>query len=158
MSPASSPTTTTWTHEFDTLRRENLFRNPPNDHSAFPALRNAIFPHVESFNALFGPDGLIAQGLSDIGTKVCLDGDDRKFSADKNKLQITIKQVYFEKSQLPTSNKFSTKNRNIFPAECRERHCTYRGKMSAKIQCKINDEDPIEFVRDLGQIPYMLMV
>lgn len=154
----TSPTPTTWTHEFDTLRRENLFRNPPNDHSAYPSLKKAVLPHIESFNALFGPTGLIAQGLRDIGTKTFLDGDDGSPSSSRNKLHIKIKQVYLEKSQLPVNNKFSTKNRCILPAECRERHCTYRGKMSAKFQYQINDEAPVEFIRELGQAPLMLMV
>lgn len=153
----TSPTPTTWTHEFDTLRRENLFRNPPNDHSAYPSLKKAVLPHIESFNALFGPTGLIAQGLRDIGTKTFLDGDDGSPSSSRNKLHIKIKQVYLEKSQLPVNNKFSTKNRCILPAECRERHCTYRGKMSAKFQYQINDEAPVEFIRELGQAPLMLM-
>ncbi|KAI1004241.1 DNA-directed RNA polymerase I subunit [Podosphaera aphanis] len=156
--PTSSPTPTSWSHQFDTLRREDLFRYPPKDHTAYPALKAIISPHLESFNALFGNEGLIAQGLLDIGTKTYLDGDDRNtFPIVKNKLRIKIKQVYIEKSQLPPSNKFSTKNRNILPAECRERHCTYRGKMSAKFQYQINDEDPVDFIRDLGQIPLMLM-
>lgn len=155
---ASSPTSTTWTHAFNTVRREDLFRNPPSDHSAYPALKSAISPHIESFNALFGPEGLISKGLKEIGTKTYLDGDDRASPTGKNRLQITIKQVYLEKSQLPSSNRFSIKNRNIFPAECRERHCTYRGKMSAKFEYQINREEPVEFVRELGQIPLMLMV
>ncbi|RKF55606.1 DNA-directed RNA polymerase I subunit RPA2 [Golovinomyces cichoracearum] len=154
---ASSPTSTTWTHAFNTVRREDLFRNPPSDHSAYPALKSAISPHIESFNALFGPEGLISKGLKEIGTKTYLDGDDRASPTGKNRLQITIKQVYLEKSQLPSSNRFSIKNRNIFPAECRERHCTYRGKMSAKFEYQINREEPVEFVRELGQIPLMLM-
>ncbi|KAI6247239.1 DNA-directed RNA polymerase I subunit RPA2 [Erysiphe necator] len=153
----SSPTPTIWTHEFDTLRRENLFRNPPDDHSAYPSLKKAVSPHIESFNELFGPNGLIAQGLRDIGTKTYLDGDDGCVLASRNTLQIKIKQVYLEKSQLPINNKFSTKNRNILPAECRERHCTYRGKLSAKFEYQINKESPNEFIRELGQAPLMLM-
>ncbi|CZR68875.1 DNA-directed RNA polymerase I polypeptide 2 [Phialocephala subalpina] len=154
---ASSPTSTTWTHEFDTIRRENLFRNPPKDHSAYPALKAAIAPHVESFNALFGKDGLIAQGLLDIGTKTYLDGDDRAGPAGKNQMTIKIKDVFVEKSMLPPTNKFSTRNREILPAECRERHVTYRGKMSARFEYRINNGDPVEFIRDLGQLPLMLM-
>ncbi len=159
MSPsADSPTNTTWDHEFNTTRRENLFRNPPKDHSAYPALKAAIAPHIESFNALFGPDGHIAHGLLDIGTKSYLDGDDRAGPTGKNELKIKIKEVFVEKSVLPASNKFSTKNREILPAECRERHVTYRGKFSARFHYQINNEDPKEFVRDLGQLPLMLMV
>jgi len=151
-------TNTTWSHEFDTLRRENLFRNPPTDHTAYPALKAAIAPHIESFNALFEKDGLIAQGLLDIGTKTYLDGDERSGPAGKNKLTVKIKEVFVEKSVLPASNKFSTKNREILPSECRERHVTYRGKMTARLEYRVNNGDPKECLRDLGQLPLMLMV
>ncbi|CZT06028.1 DNA-directed RNA polymerase I polypeptide 2 [Rhynchosporium agropyri] len=157
--PTSSqaPTDTKWSYEYDTLRRENLFRNPPKDHSAYPALKAAIAPHIESYNALFGEDGTIAQGLLDIGEKAYLDGDDRTGPEGKNVLRIKVKEVFVEKSVLPASNKFSTRNREILPAECRERHVTYRGRMSAKFEFRINNGDPKEFVRDLGQLPLMLM-
>ncbi len=161
MAPATSKkggTNTKWSSEFDTLRREDLFRNPPTDHSAYPALKAALEPHINSFNANFETDGLIAQGLKDIGTKTFLDGDDRLPPAGKNKLQIRIKDVFVEKAQLPASNKYSTRNRHILPAECRERHATYRGKLSAKLEYRINGGDPVEFVRELGQMPLMLKV
>lgn len=153
-----STTDTKWTHEFDTIRRENLFRNPPKDRSAYPALHAAITPHIESYNALFGAEGLIAQALLDIGTKTYLDGDDKAGPAASNRLDIKIKEVFVEKSMLPASNKYSTRNREILPAECRERHVTYRGKMSAKFEYSINNGDSKEFVRELGQLPLMLMV
>jgi DNA-directed RNA polymerase beta subunit len=151
-------TDTNWSHEFETLRRENLFRNPPKDHTAYPALVAAVQPHIDSFNALLEKDGLIAQALRDIGTKTYLDGDERAPSAGKNKLSISIKEIFVEKSQLPALNKFSTKNREILPAECRERHVSYRGKMSARLEYKINNGDPKEFMRELGQLPIMLKV
>ncbi|KAI9739852.1 MAG: DNA-directed RNA polymerase I subunit RPA2 [Claussenomyces sp. TS43310] len=153
---ATPPTDTNWSHEFDTLRRENLFRNPPNDHTAYPALQAAIRPHIDSFNALLEKDGLIAQGLRDIGTKTYLDGSDGAPLAGRNKLAVRIKEVFVEKAQLPASNKFSTKNRDILPAECRERHATYRGKMSVRLEYRINNGDPKDFVRELGQIPIMV--
>jgi DNA-directed RNA polymerase I subunit RPA2 len=159
MAPSKlSPTDTKWSHQFDTLRRENLFRNPPKDHTAYPLLKEAIQPHIQSFNALFEKDGLITKGIKDIGTKVYLDGDERAGPAGKNKLSVRVKEVFVEKSMLPPSNKFSTRNREILPAECRERHCTYRGKMSARLEYRINNGDPVEFIRELGQIPLMLMV
>jgi DNA-directed RNA polymerase I subunit RPA2 len=155
---ATAPTNTIWSHEFETLRRENLFRNPPNDHTAYPALEVAVRPHIDSFNALLEKDGLIPQALRDIGTKVYLDGDERAPSAGKNKLSISIKEIFVEKAQLPASNKFSTKNREILPAECRERHVTYRGKMSARLEYRINNGDAKEFIREIGQLPIMLKV
>ncbi|PQE15474.1 hypothetical protein CJF32_00006837 [Rutstroemia sp. NJR-2017a WRK4] len=156
--PPSNPTNTKWTHEFDTVRREKLFRDPPTDHTAYPALQAAVAPHIESFNALFEPNGLIAQGLLDIGAKTYLDGDDRAGPAGKTKLTVRIREVIVEKSMLPATNKHHTRNREILPSECRERHVTYRGKMTARMEYQINNGDPKEFFRDLGQLPLMLML
>lgn len=161
MAPATSKkggTNTKWSSDFDTLRREDLFQNPPKDHSAYPALKAAIEPHINSYNAVFEKDGLLAQALKDIGTKTFLDGDDRQGPAGKNKLHVRVKEVFVEKSQLPATNKHSTRNREIYPAECRERHVTYRGKMSARLEYRINNGDPVEFIRDLGNMPLMLKV
>ncbi len=159
MAPES--TQTAWDHEFNLLRREKLFRNPPTDHSAYPALQAAIDPHIESFNALFsgrdGQPGLLEHAIAEIGTKTFLDGDDRAPPAGKNKLTVRYKSVTLDKSRVPPSNKFA-RNREIFPAECRERHVTYRGRLTATLEYRINDGDPIQFDRDLGQVPIMVKV
>jgi DNA-directed RNA polymerase I subunit RPA2 len=148
-----------WNHEFDTIRREELFRHPPTDRTAYPLLKNAVAPHVDSFNALFEEDGLIAHALKDIGTKIYLDGNDRDGPVGKNRLQVRIKEVFLEKSKLPDVNKFtSLYNRKILPAECRERHGTYRGRLSATVEYRINDEAPKEWLQNLGLLPIMLMV
>ncbi|KAF6840110.1 DNA-directed RNA polymerase i subunit beta [Colletotrichum plurivorum] len=154
---APSATNTEWDHQYNTLRRENLFRNPPKDHTAYPALQEAVSPHIDSFNALFRADGksLLTRGLEDIGVKTYLDGDDRTGLDGKNRLSIRYKGVSLQKSQLPPSNKFA-RNREILPAECRERHCTYRGRLSAIFEYRINDGDPKEFTRELGQVPIMV--
>lgn len=157
---APSATNTQWDHEYNTLRREHLFRHPPKDHTAYPALQEAVSPHILSFNALFRSDGkpsLIDHGLADIGTKTFLDGDDRVPLAQRNKLTIRYKSVSLSKSQLPPSNRFA-KNRDILPAECRERHVSYRGKLSATLEYRINDGDAKEFTRDLGHMPLMVKV
>lgn len=153
-----APTSTTWSHEFDTVRREKLFRNPPKDHSAYPALHAAISPHIDSFNALFEPNGLISHALKDIGTKTYLDGEDGDNPKTRNRLDIRIKEVNLGKSVRPTSDKFARGGREVFPAECRERHCTYRGKLTAILEYRINGGDAHEFVRDIGQVPLMVMV
>lgn len=160
MAPRSrpSPTSTAWDHEYNTIRRENLFRNPPIDHSAYPLLQDAVNPHIESFDALFKSNGLIAHGLADIGTRLFLDGDERAPSTGKNKLALRCKGVQVQKSQLPPTNKFATKNREILPAECRERHVSYRGKLSATFEYRINGGDPVEFTREIGQLPIMVKV
>ena len=157
---APTATSTEWDHEYNTLRRENLFRNPPKDHTAYPALQEAVDPHINSFNAVFrsdGKPGLLAHGLADIGAKVYLDGDDSQGPEDKNRLSVRIKDVVLQKAQVPPSNR-NAKNREIFPAECRERHVTYRGKLSATLEYSVNGDDPVEFVRELGQVPIMLKV
>lgn len=155
-----SATDTRWDHEYNTLRRDNLFRNPPSDHTAYPALQEAVNPHIESFNRLFredGKPGLLAHGLADIGTKTFFYGDERSGSEGKNRLTIRFKDVSLQKPQVPPSNK-TFRNREIFPAECRERHVTYRGRLSATLEYRINGENPVEFVRELGQVPIMLKV
>ncbi|KOS19629.1 DNA-directed RNA polymerase I subunit RPA2 [Escovopsis weberi] len=153
-----SATSTEWDHEFHTLRRQNLFQNPPKDHTAYPALQLAVNPHIESFNAIFrkdGKPGLLDHGIADIGTRVFLDGDDRADPKTRNQLRIRIKDVALQKAQVPPSNK-NALNREIYPAECRERHATYRGKLSATFEYSINGGDATEFVRELGQVPIMI--
>lgn len=164
--PTSASTQTEWTSEFDTVRRENLFRNPPKDHTAYPALVEAFKPHIESFNALLGEGNILDAGINDIGIRSVLEDEGILEAVDRDrearparrrhKFSIRIKNVYIEKSTLPASNKFSTTNRNIYPAECRERHVTYRGKLRARVEYRVNYGDWQETVRELGQIPIML--
>ncbi|TPX16680.1 uncharacterized protein E0L32_003621 [Thyridium curvatum] len=156
MAPSKEPTSTKWDHEYHTLRREKLFQNPPTDRTAYPLLQLAVNPHIESFNALFRPDrrsgpnakSLLAHALADIGTKTY-------FDTEANKLTIRYKDVSLQRSTVPPTNKFA-RTREIFPAECRERHVTYRGKLSATFEYQINDGEPQEFTRDLGQVPIMI--
>ena len=58
---------------FYTLERQDLFRNPPKDKSAFPALLDAINPHIESFNAITTEGGLLDLARQDIGVKSVFD-------------------------------------------------------------------------------------
>ncbi|KAL8756118.1 MAG: hypothetical protein Q9184_004598 [Pyrenodesmia sp. 2 TL-2023] len=161
-------TSNPWSAEFDTVRREKLFRKPPKDRTAYPALVDAIQPHVQSFNALFGDTQLLAAGIKDIGTKVYLDGrreetlqidhdgENAPPPPPRNRLNLRIREVFLEKAVLPPTNKYSTRNREIFPAECRERHATYRGKLRIRLEYRVNDEAWQESVREMGQIPIML--
>lgn len=45
---------------FDTLKREDSFRNPPQKGHSVPILNEFVTPHIESFNALFDDSGLSA--------------------------------------------------------------------------------------------------
>lgn len=167
---APAPTDTNWSVSYDTLRREHLFRHPPKDHTAFPALAEAIRPHVDSFNALFEGPRVLEAGLKDIGIKTFLDGDaetpeqkkarqtEGRKAPRRNRLNVRVREVFLEKPALPPTNKFTTRNRNIYPSETRERHATYRGKLRAKLEWQVNNGDWMESVRELGQVPIMLRV
>jgi DNA-directed RNA polymerase I subunit RPA2 len=155
---ADGETNVQWTTSFDTVRREKLFRNPPRDKTAYPALQAAVQPHIESFNAILDRGGLLDLGLRDIGTKAFFDGADDAPNPKGNKLSYRIKECFVDTPRIPPANKFSTRNREIYPAECRERHATYRGKLRARIEFRVNDGEWKEAVRDLGQIPIMLKV
>ena len=148
-----------WTTEYDTLRRQDLFSNPPKDKTAYPMLAAAVDPHINSFNTIFSPGGQIELAIRDIGTKVFLDGNpyaQPEEIGQRNRLAVRIQDVFLDKSVLPPSNKVALKNRNIYPAECRERHATYRGKLRARLEFKVNNGDWREEVCDLGSIPIML--
>lgn len=167
---APAPTDTNWSVNYDTLRREHLFRHPPKDHTAFPALAESIRPHVDSFNALFEGPRVLDAGLKDIGIKTFLDGDvetpeqkkarqaEGRKAPRRNRLNVRVREVFLEKPVLPPTNKFSTRNRNIYPSETRERHATYRGKLRAKLEWQVNNGEWMESVRELGQVPIMLRV
>lgn len=163
MAPASSKKAQQkpWTTAFDTKRRHDLFANPPKDKTAYPTLAAAVDPHINSFNAIFSSGGQLEEGLKDIGTKVFVDGDPYAQPEDigaRNRLSVRIQDVFLNKALLPQTNKVALKNRNIFPAECRERHATYRGKLRARLEWKINNGDWREEVCDLGTVPIMLRV
>jgi DNA-directed RNA polymerase I subunit RPA2 len=149
-----------WTTDFSTLRREHLFRNPPKDQTAYPLLAAAIHPHIHSFNAIFERNGLLDHAVNDIGTKVFLDGDPTTStsSGPRNRLSVRIREVFLDRSALPATNKVVVSNREVLPAECRERHVTYRGKMRARLEYRVNEGNWHECVRELGLVPIMLRV
>jgi DNA-directed RNA polymerase I subunit RPA2 len=150
-----------WSTAFDTKRRQELFRNPPKDKTAYPTLAAAVDPHINSFNAIFAPGGQIEEAIKDIGTKVFADGDPYALPEEvgpRNTLSVRIQDVFLDKAVLPPSNKVALKNRNIMPAETRERHATYRGKLRARLEYRVNNEDWREEVCDLGNVPIMLRV
>ncbi|MCJ1406081.1 DNA-directed RNA polymerase I subunit RPA2 [Ptychographa xylographoides] len=164
---ATPPTDTQWTHEFDTVRREKLFRNPPRDHTPYPLLVEALKPHIDSFNAIFDHNRLLEAAVKDIGTRVFLQpaettGQKAAREAEggaprrRDRLSVRIRDVFLERAVLPPTNKFSVLNREIYPAECRERHASYRGKLRARIAYKINNGEWHDTTRELGQLPIML--
>lgn len=69
---------------FNTLEREESFRNPPKNASTYPIFNEFVTPHIESFNALFDDSGLpkgdgdgqglLSLGIRNIGERVVFDG------------------------------------------------------------------------------------
>jgi len=69
---------------FETLRRERLFRHPPQNGASVPILDEFVTPHIESFNALFDDSGLplgdgdgkglLSLALKDVGERVVFSG------------------------------------------------------------------------------------
>ena len=156
--PPPPPTKTHWSHEYDTIRRHHLFEGPPKDHTAYPALQAAVDPHIESFNKIFDEGGLLEHAIEDIGVKTYLDGDARTPLADRNKLKVWFEKAMVGKPLIPDTNKFSHKNREIMPAEARERKCTYRAEFHARITYQINDGPKTTFQRVFGRLPVMVKV
>jgi DNA-directed RNA polymerase I subunit RPA2 len=114
---------------------------------------------LQSFNYIFAKQGQLEEAIRDIGTKVFLDGNPFEPLAPgerRNRLYLRIQNVFVDKPALPPSNKFALKNRNIYPAEARERHATYRGKMTARLEWKVNNEDWREEIVNIGELALML--
>jgi len=77
------------THQptFNTLVREESFRNPPKDGSTYSILNEFVTPHIESFNSLFDDSGLsagdgdgrgiLSLAIKDIGERVVFDANPR---------------------------------------------------------------------------------
>lgn len=141
--------------EFRTLEREKRFKNPPKDKSAFPLLYEAIKPHVDSFNALTeGPDGgLLNVAVKDIGSKTIFANNDNQAAGDK--LQIRVSAVEIAKPQVSESDKISAV-KSVYPAECRDRLTSYRGRLKLKVTWSVNGGPEESEIRDAGLLPIMV--
>lgn len=68
-----------------------------------------------------------------------------------------IDKIYIGKPKISDRDKTSLR-REIYPSECRERHITYRGKLSIKVGLKINNGPWVSLDREAGNIPIMVRV
>lgn len=121
------------TAEFHTLEREQRFINPPKDklsEDQYPLLKEAIAPHVDSFNCMTEQEndpskGLLNLSLKDIGTKVIY--------ANENKLTLSIEQVSINKPMQSHSSDAHSASEIIFPAEARQKLGSYKGNLMLKL-------------------------
>lgn len=151
------------TADFRTLERESRFINPPKDKSAFPLLQEAVQPHIGSFNALTEggeAGGLLNEAVKDIGEKIIFDGKisgaEGKSDYLGNKLSVSVEQVSITKP-MSSDGVASAVERKVFPAETRQRLCSYKGKLVLKLKWSVNDgEETFSEIRDCGGLPLML--
>ncbi|PFH49259.1 hypothetical protein AMATHDRAFT_76288 [Amanita thiersii Skay4041] len=151
------------TPTFNTLAREEAFRNPPQDNPTYQILNEFVAPHIESFNALFDdsglPDGdgdgrgLLALGLKDIGERVAFDGNGS--DGWGNRMRIWIDQVTIARPMVPDKDK-TAKERRVFPSEARERLTSYRGRMTIKLCWTDPAGQRHEIPKDCGLLPIMV--
>ncbi|KAJ6561460.1 hypothetical protein DFH09DRAFT_1159999 [Mycena vulgaris] len=151
---------------FNTLAREEAFRNPPKNGSTHSILNEFVAPHIESFNALFDDSGLpsgdgdgrglISLGLQDIGERVVFDGDGKVDNRGwGNRMRIWIESATIARPMVPDKDKHST-NRKVFPSEARERLTSYRGRMMIKL-CWTDPHGQHHVMdKDCGLVPIMV--
>ncbi|KAK0444431.1 hypothetical protein EV421DRAFT_1801014 [Armillaria borealis] len=155
---------------FNTLERENQFRNPPAKGSTYNILNEFVTPHIESFNALFDDSGLpngdgdgkglISLGLKDIGERVVFDGTG---TADPesgkvgwgNRMRIWIESVSISRPLVPDRASGVT-NKQVYPSEARERLTSYRGRMTIKLCWTDTHGQKHELPKECGLVPIMV--
>ncbi|EDR12738.1 uncharacterized protein LACBIDRAFT_246569 [Laccaria bicolor S238N-H82] len=145
---------------FNTLVRENAFRNPPKEGSTYSILNEFVAPHLESFNALFDDSGLLSLALKDIGERVAFDGDGKVGSESGpdgwgNRIRIWIEQVTVARPMVPEKDR-TAKERKVFPTEARERLTSYRGRMTVKLCWTDISGQRHEMPKDCGLLPIMV--
>ncbi|THH11930.1 hypothetical protein EW145_g331 [Phellinidium pouzarii] len=154
---------------FDTLKREQSFRNPSTSGHTVPILTEFVAPHIESFNALFDDSGLptgdgdgkglLSLALQDIGKRVVFDytgrSDENGNPGLGNRLSFWIEQVSIGRPMVPDRDKTAIERR-VFPAEARERLTSYRGKMTVKLCWKVEGGEEKSMMKDCGLVPIMV--
>ncbi|KAF9567413.1 beta and beta-prime subunits of DNA dependent RNA-polymerase [Agrocybe pediades] len=166
--PAGSARTGKGKSTFNTLAREQSFRNPPKDGSTYNILNEFVVPHIESFNALFDDSGLpagdgdgkglINLALKDIGERVVFDGSTEGESGQSgwgNRMKIWIEQATIARPMVPDKDR-TAKERRIFPTEARERLTSYRGRMNIKICWTDPSGQQHDTMKDCGLVPIMV--
>ena len=145
--------------DFRTLDRQLESINPSSTGSHYPQLESLSAPHVSSFNSLFefdGGAGLLEKAVQDIGSLTIFDTKSDQGSIGKNKIEIWISGIHVGKPTLEASK--GALNEPLFPAECRGRGISYKSKIQAKLNWRVNSGPIQTEVRNLGSIPIMVKV
>ena len=96
---------------FETLAREQRFREPSKTGHTVPILTELVAPHIESFNALFDDSGLppgdgdgrgqLSLALQDIGERVVFDYTGRPDEAGNRGLGNRLSSAFCLRSSCP---------------------------------------------------------
>jgi hypothetical protein len=100
---------------FQTLIREHSFRYPSTSKSEYPALQEAVQPHIDSFNAITSQN-LLEIAIRDIGKKTIFDHKGDENGGRGNKLTFWLEDVQLSRPAL-TSRERTSLNRRLYPAE-----------------------------------------
>jgi DNA-directed RNA polymerase I subunit RPA2 len=113
--PPPPPPTAKTKPSFRTLIREHSFKYPAAEKSEFPALQEAIQPHIDSFNAITA-DNLLEVAIGDIGKKTVFDHKSNDNNGLGNKLTFWLEDVQLSKPALSSRERKSIQRR-VYPAE-----------------------------------------
>nr|XP_012136993.1 PREDICTED: DNA-directed RNA polymerase I subunit RPA2 isoform X3 [Megachile rotundata] len=130
---------------------EPKLTNTSEDFNKSPEKQNLLLqslgtPHIDSFNYML-EDGL-SQAVQD-NPLVYI------HLPNENKVALWIDDVSIHQPIVP-SGTIGVKNHKIYPTECRQRGCTYKGKITVKLGWSVNGKLQETLERDLGEIPIMI--
>ena len=100
---------------FQTLIREHSFQYPSASKAEYPALQEAVQPHIDSFNAITSQN-LLEIAIKDIGKKTIFDHKSHENGGRGNKLTFWLEDVQLSRPAL-TSRERTSLNRRLYPAE-----------------------------------------
>jgi len=121
------------TPSFQTLIREHSFKHPSTVEAEYPALQEAIQPHINSFNAIT-QDNLLEIALKDIGKKTVFDHKGNNNGGRGNKLMFWLEDVQLSRPTL-TSRERTSLNRRLYPVEVNY-------PMFVTLTCRVERERP----------------
>ncbi|OLY82623.1 putative DNA-directed RNA polymerase I subunit RPA2 [Smittium mucronatum] len=146
--------------KYRTLERQNFAINP-TDQFEYPDLQKLGAPHINSFNRIFESAGkgmppLIDLAVKEIGETTIYDYNENYVGSKLgNKLTYWIEDVQLHRPSNPSYDGNKTDFLS-YPAECRERKSTYRGKLTCKLGWRLNDDEPFLETKSLGFVPIMV--
>ena len=100
---------------FQTLIRQHSFKYPSTSKSEYPALQEAVQPHIDSFNAITAQN-LLEIAVRDIGKKTIFDHKGAENGGRGNKLTFWLEDMQLSRPAL-TSRERTSLNRRLYPAE-----------------------------------------